>query len=275
GDTIRVELAGEGKLEVMSPWLPPALIEPARTAPVDARAQLGLSPGDRTAGRLSARFGDLAALEGAVSFHDRMLRLTELRGSVDLGLAAATARVAGPVKGRAELADGEVTWAPGRGGLPEGRVTLHLLDAALPASATGVDVTIHGIEARLVLEPHDGGTRARGDVRGDRIEVAGLELAPVATPVRIELDAASRLREGELAGLAGGVVGRPLRGAVTYAAARARLDARVETGAARLDALARRFGADWLRPEDQLRAATVRVVVTRLDPSGLTEGRVE
>src|SRR5262245_35883395 len=126
GDTIRVELAGEGKLEVLSPWLPPALIEPARTAPVDARAQLGLSPRDRTAGRLRARFRHLAALEGVGSFHDRMLRLTELRGSVDLGLAAATARVAGPVKGRAELADGEVTWAPERGGLPEGRVTLHL-----------------------------------------------------------------------------------------------------------------------------------------------------
>src|SRR5262245_54206364 len=43
GDTIRVELAGEGKLEVLSPWLPPALIEPARTAPGEARAPQGLS----------------------------------------------------------------------------------------------------------------------------------------------------------------------------------------------------------------------------------------
>ena len=64
GDTIRLELTGDGKLEVLAPWLPPALVEASRTAPVDAHAQLGLSPGDRAAGRLSAR--------GSTNFvHDR------------------------------------------------------------------------------------------------------------------------------------------------------------------------------------------------------------
>jgi hypothetical protein len=131
------------------------------------------------------------------------------------------------------------------------------------------------MEARLELESHEGGTRARGDLRGDRVEVGGLELAPVATPVRIDLDAAGRLAQVELAGLTTRILGTPLRGAVAYDVARGRADARVETSAARLDALARHLGADWLGPSDQLRAGSVRVVATRLDPIGLTEGRVE
>ena len=51
------------------------------------------------------------------------------------------------MKGRAEIADGEVTWRPERGGWPEARVTLHLLDTTLPASAVGVDVRTTGLEA--------------------------------------------------------------------------------------------------------------------------------
>ena len=275
GDTIRLDLAGEGGLAPLAPWLPAALVAAARTAPVDLRAQLGLSPGDRAAGRASARLGDLAALEGALSFQDGRLRLGELRGTADLGLAGSMAGLAGPVKGHAELADGEVTWAPERGGWPEARVTLHVLDATLPASAVGLDVLARGVEARLALGPREDGVSARGDLRGERVEIAGLVLAPVATPLRVDLDAGGSLSRVELTGLTAQVHGVPLRGTVAYDVARARADARVETSAVRLDALARHFGGDWLGPSDQLRAGSVRVVVTGLDPRGWTDGKVD
>ena len=79
----------------------------------------------------------------------------------------------------------------------------------------------------------------------------------------------------ELTGLTAQVLGVPLRGTVAYDVARARADARVETSAVRLDALARHFGGDWLGPSDQLRAGSVRVVVTGLDPRGWTDGKVD
>ena len=41
GDTIRLDLAGEGGLAPLAPWLPAALVAAARTTPVDVRAQLG------------------------------------------------------------------------------------------------------------------------------------------------------------------------------------------------------------------------------------------
>jgi hypothetical protein len=275
GDTIRLDLAGEGGLAPLAPWLPAALMDAARTTPIDVRAQLGLSPGDRAAGRASARLGDLVALEGALSFQDRRLRLGELRGTADLGLAGSMAGLAGPVKGHAELADGEVTWAPERGGWPEARATLHVLDASLPASAVGLDVLARGVEARLALGPREGRVSARGDLRGERVEVAGLALAPVATPFRVDFDAGGSFSRVELTGLTAQVLGVPLRGTVAYDVARARADARVETSAVRLDALARHFGGDWLGPSDQLRAGSVRVVVTGLDPRGWTDGKVD
>jgi hypothetical protein len=274
-DTLRLDLAGEGGLAPLSPWLPAALTQAARTAPVDVRAQLGLSPGDRAAGRASARLGDLVAFEGSLSFHDKVLRLSELRATADLALAGPTAGLPSGVTGRAEVADGEVTWAPERGGWPHARATVHLLDAALPAAATGVDARAGGVELKLVLEPREGGASVRGELRGDRVEVAGLELSPVATPLRIDLDAGGAPSRVELTALTAQVLGTPLRGALAYDVPRTRADARVEASAARLDALLRRFGAGWLRGSDQVRAGSLRVVVTALEARGLTDGKVE
>src|SRR4029453_19575460 len=103
------------------------------------RAQLGLSPGDRARGRARGRLGDLVAFEGSPSFHDKVLRLSELRATADLALAGPTAGLPSGVTGRAEVADGEVTWAPERGGWPHARATVHLLDAALPGVPTGLE----------------------------------------------------------------------------------------------------------------------------------------
>src|SRR5262249_41025432 len=91
GDTVRMDLAGKGALEPLSPWLPATLTKAAPAAPVDLRTQLGLSPGDRAAGRASVRLGDLLALESAIAVQDRTLRLSELRATADLALAAPVA----------------------------------------------------------------------------------------------------------------------------------------------------------------------------------------
>jgi hypothetical protein len=275
GDAIRLDLLGEGALEPLSPWLPAALAQAGRGAPVDVRAALGLSPGDRAAGRVTARLGDLVAVEGTVSIADQRLRLSELRGTADLAFAGPAAGLVGPVAGRAELADGEVTWTPARGGWPEARLTLHLLDAVLPASAVGVDVATGGVEARLALTPREGGASAQGTIRGERVEVAGLPLAPVATPLQVDLDASGAPTRVELAGLTADALGVPLRGAAVYDVARGRVDARIETSAARLDALLRRLGGDWLGPTDQLQARSVRVVVTGLEPRTWSDGKVD
>jgi hypothetical protein len=273
-DTLRLELAGEGGLAPLSPWLPAALTQAARTAPVDVRAQLGLSPGDRAAGRASVRLGDLVALEGNLSFQDKLLRFSDVRAATDLALAGPTAGLPSGVTGRAEVADGEITWAPERGGWPQGRATVHLLDAVFPP-ASGVDARAGGVELKLVLEPREGGASVRGDLRGDRVAVAGLEISPIATPLRIDLDGRGAPSRVELTAVTAQVLGTPLRGAVAYDVARARADGRVEASAARLDALLRRLGADWLGPSDQVRAGSIRMVVTALDPRGLTDGKVE
>lgn len=275
GDTVRLDLAGKGELAALAPWLPGPLAEATRTAPLDLKAQLGLSPGDRAAGRLSVRLGDAVVFESALSFQDKRLRLGEMRGTADLALAWALAGLAGPVKGRAELADGEVTWMPERGGWPEARATLHVLDATLPASAVGSDMLARNVEAKVTLEPRTDGVSARGELRGERVEVTGLPLAPVATPFRIDLDASGRPARLELTGLTAQVLGTPLRGTVAYDVPRARIDARLETSGGRLDALARRFGGDWLGPSDQLRAGAARIVVTGLDARAWSDGKVE
>jgi hypothetical protein len=274
-DAIRLDLSGVGGLEPLSPWLPTALAQASRGVPVDLRAGLGLSPGDRAAGRATARLGDLIVVEGTVSIQDQRLRLSELRGTADLAFVGPTAGLAGPVAGRAELADGEVTWMPARGEWPEARLTLHLLDAVLPASAVGVDVVTRGVEARLALAPRAGGVSAQGTLRGERVEVAGLPLAPVATPLEVDLDASGALTRVELGGLTADALGVPLRGTAVYDVARARVDARLETTAARFDALARRLGGDWLGPSDQLQARSVRVVVTGLEPRAWSDGKVD
>jgi hypothetical protein len=274
-DTVHLDLAGEGGLDPLSPWLPATLTPTLRTAPVDLRAQLGLSPGDRAAGRASARLGDFMALEGNLSFQEGKLRVSDLRATSDLALAAPAAGVQGSVKGRAEIADGEVTWMPERGGWPEARIILHLLDTALPASAAGVDVRTQGVEARLALGPRDGGASARGDLRGDKVEIGGVALAPVASPLRIDLDARGAVSRVELNGLTAQLLGSPVRGTIAYDLVRGRADAQVEMSAARLDALARSFGGDWLGPSDELRAGRVRAVVTGLDARGWSDGNVD
>jgi hypothetical protein len=275
GDTVHVDLGGQGGLGPLAPWLPTALVQAPGAAPLDARARLELLPGDRATGRTSAQLGDMLAVEGSLSFGDRRLRVADLRGSGDLGLAAALAGLEGPVQGRAELADGEVTWAPERGGWPGGRATLRVLEATVPASALGVEARANDVEARLELAPGERGVAVRGELRGRRIEVAGVELAPLSTPLGVDVAADGSLSRVELAGLTAQVLGVPVRGAVTYDAVRARADARLETGAARLDPAARRLGAGWLGPSDQLRAGSVRVTATGLDPRGWSDGRID
>ena len=275
GDTVRIELSGQGGLGPLAPWLPPALVQNPRAAPLDLRAHLGLSPGDRAAGRASAKLGDLATVEGALSFQDKQLRVAELRGTADLGIAGSVARLEGPAQGRAELADGEVTWTPERGGWPEARATLRLLEAAVPASAIGLDARATDVETRLELTPRETGAAVKGDIRGRRVELAGLELASVSSPLRVDIGAGGVATRLELAALTAQVLGAPVRGAVTYDAGRARLDARLETATARLDPIARRLGSGWLGPSDQLQAGSARVTVTGLDPRGWSDGQVD
>src|SRR5262249_16904468 len=167
------------------------------------------------------------------------------------------------------------TWVPERGGWPDARVTLHLLDTVLPASTVGVDVRTQGVEARLALGAREGGVSARGELRGDRVEIGGVPLAPVATPLRIDLDARGAVSRVELDGLTAAVLGSPVRGTIAYDLTRGRADGRVEMSAARLDALARSFGGNWLGPSDELRAGTVRAVVTGLDPRAWSDGNVD
>src|SRR6185503_7178352 len=275
GDTVRLDLAGDGGLAPLAPWLPPALAQTRKADPASLRAQIGLSPDDRAAGRLSARFGDVASVEGALSVQDKRLRLSELRGTTDLALAAPVAGLQGPVTGRAELADGEITWTPERGGWPEGRVTLHVLDANLPAATVGSDVRVRGLEVKLALEPREGTAGVRGDLRGERLEIAGLALAPIATPFTVDLGPGGSPSRVELTGLTAQALGTSLRGTAAYDVTRARADARIEASAGRLDALARHFGGDWLGPSDELRAGTLRVTVAGLDARGWNDGKVD
>ena len=131
------------------------------------------------------------------------------------------------------------------------------------------------VEAKVTLEPRTDGASARGDLRGERVEVAGLPLAPVATPFRIDLDADGRPTRLELTGLTAQALGTPLSGTVAYDVPLARVDARLEASGGRLDTLARRFGGDWLGPSDQLRAGGARIVVTGLDARAWSDGKVE
>jgi hypothetical protein len=275
GDTVRLDLSGQGGLGPLAPWLPAALVQSPRAAPLDVRANLGLSPGDRAAGRASAKLGDLATLEGALSFQDMQLRVAELRGTADLEIAGSVARLEGPAKGRAELADGEVIWTPERGGWPEARATLRLLDVAVPASALGLDARATDVETRLELTPRETGAAVKGDIRGRRVELAGLELASVSSPLRVDIGPSGAATRLELAGLTAEVLGAPVRGSVTYDTVRARVDAQLETATARLDPIARRLGAGWLGPSDQLQAGSARVTVTGLDPRGWSDGQVD
>jgi hypothetical protein len=97
----------------------------------------------------------------------------------------------------------------------------------------------------------------------------------VATPLRVDLGAGGSVSRVELTGLAARLDGLPFRGTVAYDLGRGRADARVETSAARLDALVRRLGSGWLGPADQLHAGSVRVVATGLDPRGWSDGQVD
>ena len=275
GDTVRVALSGEGQLAPLAPWLPPAVVRGVGSAPVDLRAQVGLESGDRLAGRVSTRLGDLATLEGAVSLREGVLGLTELRGAADLGFVASAAGRTDPVRGRAELTDGEVSWSPERGGWPSARADLRVVEATLPPAVAGSEVRVQGLETRLTLEPREAHAVLRGELHGDRVGAAGIELAPLSTSWLVDLDAGGAVTRAELSGLTAQVLGVPVRGTVTHHALRARTDARLEMAAARLDPLLRQLGADWLGPSDQLRAGSLRLVATDLDPSGWTEGKVE
>ena len=270
GDTVRLDVTGQGDLGPLAPWLPAALVQAPRAAPLDVRAQLGLSPGDRAAGRASVKLGDAATVEGTLSFQDKQLRVTELRGTADLGIAASTAGVAGPVQGRTELADGEVTWAPERGGWPEARATLRVLETTVPASAFGLDARAAGVEARLEITPGEAGAAVRGDFQGRAGRARRVwSSPPVSSPLRVDIGPGGLVSRAELSGLTAQVLGAPVRGTVSYDVGRARADARLEMATARLDPLVRRLGTGWLGPSDQLHAGSVRVIVDGARPARL------
>ena len=275
GDTVRLVLAGDGRVEPLTPWLPPTLVRAVGARPVDLRAQLGVEPGDRIAGRTSAELGDLVAIEGMLSLADGLLRLTGIRAAADLGFAGAVAGLPDPIQGRAELSDGELSWTPAKGGWPQARGVLRVPGTALPASTAGVDVRLRGLETPLALEPREGGAAVRGELKGERIELAGVALAPVATPWRVDLDAAGGVSKVELAGLTARALGAPIRATVAYDAVRARADARLEADGVPLHNLVRERWPGWLGPTDQLHAGGVRVVVAGLDPRGWSDGRVD
>jgi hypothetical protein len=275
GSTVRLALAGEGRLDPLAPWLPPALVRAAGTRSGDARAQLGLEPGDRLAGRASAGLGDLVAIEGGLSFGEGLLRATGIRGAVDLGFAGTVAALQDPIQGRAELSDGEVSWAPAKGGWPRGQAVLRLPGTALPASTAGVDVRLRGVETTLALEPRDGGVGVRGELKGEQVELAGVPLGPATTPWRLDLDTAGGLSRAEMTGLTARVLGAPVRGTVAYDAARARASAHLEAEGVPLHTLARERWPGWLGPADQLRVGSVRVDVAGLDARGWSDGRVD
>jgi hypothetical protein len=275
GDTVRLALSGEGQIAPLAPWLPPAVVRAVGPAPVELRAQLGLEPGDRLAGRISSRLGDLVTLEGTVSLREGLLRLAELRGAADLGFIASASGRTDPIRGRAELTDGEVSWSPERGGWPSARADLRLVDATLPPAVAGSEVRVQGLETRLTLEPREALAVLRGELHGDRVGAAGIELAPVSTSWLVDLGAGGAVTRAELSGLTAQVLGVAVRGTVTHHALRARTDARLETAAARLDPLLRKLGMDWLGPSDQIRAGSLRVVATDLDAHGWTQGKVD
>jgi hypothetical protein len=268
-------LAGDGRVEPLAPWLPSALVRAAGTRPLDVRAQLGLEPGDRLTGRTSGGLGDLAAVEGTLSFAEGIVRLTGVRGAADLAFAGSVAGLRDPIQGRAELSDGDVSWAPAKGGWPRGRAVLRVPGTTLPASAAGVEVGLRNVETQLALEPREGGATARGELKGERIDLAGVTLAPVATPWRVDLDAAGGVSRVELAGLTARAYGAPIRGTVAYDAVRARADARLESNGVPLHTLVRERFPGWLGPSDQLQAGSVRVEVAGLDPRGWTAGRLD
>jgi hypothetical protein len=275
GDTVRVALAGDGRVEPLTPWLPSALVRAAGTRSGDVRAELGLEPGDRLAGRASAGLGDLVAIEGTLSLGEGLLRVTGIRGAADLGFAGSIAGLRDPIQGRAELSDGEVSWAPAKGGWPRGQAVLRVPGTTLPASSAGLDVRLGGIETKLALEPREGGAAARGELRGEQVELAGVPLGPLTAPWRVDLDTAGGVSRVELTGLTARVLGAPVRGTVAYDAARARADARLEADGVPLHTLVRERWPGWLGPTDQLRAGTVRVDVAGLDPRGWSDGRVD
>ena len=276
GDTVRLALSGEGQIAPLAPWLPLALVRAVGPAPVDLRAQLGLSSQG-----IAWRGGSAAGWE--ISRPSRA-RCRSARaccaspssgGSVDLGFVAAVAGQTDPVRGRAELTDGEISWSPERGGWPSARADLRVVEATLPPAVAGSDVRVQGLETRLTLEPREARAVLRGELHGDRVGAAGVELAPVSTSWLVDLGADGAVTRAELSGLTAQVLGVPVRATVTHHALRARTDARLETTAARLDPLMRQLGMDWLGPSDQLRAGSLRLVVTDLDPHGWTEGKVD
>ena len=102
-----------------------------------------------------------------------------------------------------------------------------------------------------------------------------MALAPVTSPLSVDLDSRGAVSRVELAGLTAQVLGSPLKGTIAYDVARGRADARVEMSGARLDALARGLGGDWFGPSDELRARSVRAAVTGLDARGWSDGAVD
>jgi hypothetical protein len=275
GDTVRLGLTGEGQLAPLRPWLPPGAARAAGAAPVDVRVEASLEPRDRLSGRASVRLGNLATLEGSLSLGEGRVGVAGLRGAAELGFVASAAGRPGPARGRVELADGEVSWEAARGGWPSARAALRLAEGLLPASLAGVDVRARGVETWVAVEPREGRAAVRGELRGERVEAAGVELASLLSPWVVDLDPTGSVSRVELSGLSAQVLGAPVRGTVAYDAVRGRAAARLEATAARLDPLARHLRGGWLAETDRLHAGRLVVVATGLDPRGLSEGQVE
>jgi hypothetical protein len=275
GDTVRLVAAGDGPLGPLAPWAPASVVRAAGAASARFRAEVGLEPGDRVTGRVDNQLGDLTTLRGTLSFHDGLLSMKELQGSADLAFVATATGLADPVPGRVELSGGEASWSPARGGWPSARGDLRVPEAKLPPSLAGMEVGVGGAETGFALEPREGHAVVRGELRGGRVEAAGLEAAPVATSWQVDLDDGGALSRMELAGLTARVLGVPVRGTAAYDAVRARADVRLETTSARLDPLVRRLGPDWLGPSDRLQAASIRMTASDLDLRGWTDGKAD
>jgi hypothetical protein len=275
GEHVQLGLAGAGPLGPLDPWLPGGLARAAADAPVDLRAELGFRTGDRADGRVTLRLGSVLELAAAVALEGELVRLREGRGAVDLPFALAVLGRPGAATGTLELAGGELAWRPGAPGAPTAAATVRLARGTLPAALLGADTRVTGLEAQLALAPAGGGAVARGDVRAAEIRVADLELAAIQSDLRLALDERHALAGAELTGLTARLAGAPLRGAAAYDGSRGLVDARLETAAAPLDGLARRFAPEWLGPADRLRAAALRLTVAGLRIADLGEGQAD
>lgn len=273
GERVRLSIGGGGPLDPLAPWLPAGLVRARERGPLALDLQLALAPGGRAEGRGAVRLGAAAALDGTLAIGDGVLRVSGLRGAVELAVAAALAGRAGAVEGRAELADGRLAWRPGTTAPPPGGITVRVPEAGASADAVGIDVRLRALEARLDLDPADAAAPVQGELRVGELQAAGVALSALQARLRATL-AGPGVGRAELSGLAARLTGAPLRGTLAYDVPSGRLDGQLAAEDLPLDALARRYAPGWLGPDDRLRAAGARVTARGVEARTLGDGGV-